>query len=84
MVSQALVHCGFIALLQVLYLLIGGNLSSKIAQNKTDGKFFSEDELKQLLRHVALVMILCAECLCILYSSFRVPRVHAEEVGQDL
>ena len=35
-------------------------MSSKIAQNKTEGKFFSEDDLKLLLRHVALVMSLCA------------------------
>ena len=33
----------------------GGNLSSKITQNQREGKVFSEDELKQLVRHVALV-----------------------------
>ena len=36
-------------------LAAGGNLSSKIAQNRVEGRFFSEEELKQLLRHVALV-----------------------------
>lgn len=33
----------------------GGNLSSKIAQNKAEGKVFSENELNKLVRHVALV-----------------------------
>lgn len=33
----------------------GGNLSSKIGQNQKKGKVFSEDELKRLVRHVALV-----------------------------
>ena len=66
MVSQALVHCG--VSVRSAYVLTGGNLSSKIAQNKTEGKFFSEDELKLLLRHVALVMSVCAE-IC-LYSKF--------------
>lgn len=31
-------------------------MSSKIAQNRIEGKVFSEDDLKLLLRHVALVI----------------------------
>ena len=36
---------------------LGGNLSSKIEQNSQEGKYFSEKELKRIVKHVAMVSI---------------------------
>ena len=52
------------ATLVTIMTFAGGNLSSKIAQNQKKGKVFSEDELKQLVRHIALVNCVCV-CVCV-------------------
>lgn len=49
-----------------LFIPPGGNLLSRIAQNRRAGGVFSEEEIKSLLRHVCLVSLCnyCSVCSC--------------------
>lgn len=41
-----------------LYALKGGTLSSLISSYREEGKLFTEQQLKRLLRHVAKVLLI--------------------------
>ena len=47
----------------LVFVDVGGNLSSRIVENQREGRVFGEGELKRLLRHVSLVS-LCV-CVCV-------------------
>ena len=47
-----------------MFLVVGGNLSSRIVQNQREGRVYGEGELKRLLRHVSLVSLCVCACVC--------------------